>query len=222
LASLSPCCLSWETRCFHSLLHSFRHTLRLSDFFIRGCRLCGIFAFACSFCRLPVNAPFCYCTRLLHRQICWLFPLAQILFLALLFLFLPLGLYDEGHSKKHLLLFHRRRLLLSFLLHFSVVYKNIMLRLFAVRMTWLLLTMMGACMLSESFLRIDSLILPNFQWNRWVGYLTRTVLRRWGVTASFAWLLLLFLLVSILLVGNLITIELALATHHTSLGHVAT
>jgi hypothetical protein len=42
-----------------------------------------------------------------------------------------------------------------------------------------------------------------------------------GVTASFAWLLLLFLLVFILLAGNLITIRLAPAICHTSLGHVA-
>jgi hypothetical protein len=124
--------------------------------------------------------------------------------------------------EKHLLLFCRRRLLLSFLLHSSVVYKNVMFRLSAIRMTWLLLAMLGAYMLSESFSRIDSLILPNFQWNRWVGYLTRTVLRRWGVTTNFAWLLLLFLLVSVLLAGNLITTELALAIHHSFLGHMAT
>jgi hypothetical protein len=29
--------------------------------------------------------------------------------------------------------------------------------------------MLGAYMLSENFLRIDSLALPNFQWSRWVG-----------------------------------------------------
>jgi hypothetical protein len=52
--------------------------------------------------------------RLLHRRICWLLPLARILFLALFSLSLPLGPNDEGHSRKRLLLFRRRRLLLSF------------------------------------------------------------------------------------------------------------
>jgi hypothetical protein len=65
-------------------------------------------------CRLLVNVPFCCYTRLLHRQTCWLLPLTQTLSLALFSLFLPLGPNDEGHSKKRLLLFHRRRLLLSF------------------------------------------------------------------------------------------------------------
>jgi hypothetical protein len=43
-----------------------------------------------------------------------------------------------------------------------------------------------------------------------------------GVTIDFAWLLLLFPLVSVLLAGNLTTIELALATRHTFLGRMAT
>jgi hypothetical protein len=66
------------------------------------------------FYRLLVNALFCCCTRLLHLQIYWLLPLTQTLFLALFSLFLPLGPHDEGHSKKCVLLFRRRRLLLSF------------------------------------------------------------------------------------------------------------
>jgi hypothetical protein len=222
LASPFPFHLSLEIRCFHSLLHSFRHILWLSNFAFRGCRHCRIFAFACLFCWLLVNAPFCCYTRLPHRRICWLLPLAQTLFLALFFLSLLLGPNNEGRSKKHLSLFRRRRLLLNFWLHSSVVCKNVRFRLFVVRTTWLLLAMLGVYTLSESFSRIDSLILPNFQWNYWVGCLTRIVLRRWGVTANFAWLLLLFLLVSVLLAGNLTTIELALVTHHTSLGHVAT
>jgi hypothetical protein len=87
------------------------------------------------FCRLLVNAPFCCYTRLLHRQICWLLPLAQTLFSALFFLSLLLDPNDEGRSKKHLSLFHRRHLLLSFLLHSSVVYRSIGFRLSTVRMT---------------------------------------------------------------------------------------
>jgi hypothetical protein len=214
--------LSLEIRYFHSLLHSFHHILRLSNFAFRGYRHCGIFAFACLVCRLLVNAPFCCYTRLLYRRTCWLLSLTQTLSLALFSLFLPLGPNDEGHSKKRLLLFRRIRLLLSFWLHSSVVYKSVGFRLFSICMIWLLPMMLVAYMLSENFLRIDSLIPPNFQWNRWIRYLTRTALRRWGVTANFAWLLLLFLLVSVLLAGNLTAIEWALATHHTFLDHVAT
>jgi hypothetical protein len=65
-------------------------------------------------CRLLVNVPFCCYMHLLHQQTCWLLPLTQTLSLALFSLFLPLGLDDEGHSKKRLLLFRWRRLLLSF------------------------------------------------------------------------------------------------------------
>jgi hypothetical protein len=65
-------------------------------------------------CRLLVNVPFCCCMRLLRRRICWLLPLAQTLFLALFSLSLLLGPNDEGHSKKRLSLFRRRRLLPSF------------------------------------------------------------------------------------------------------------
>jgi hypothetical protein len=128
-------CYPWlETLCFRSLPHSFRRIPRLFDFTFPGCRRCGIVAFACLIYRLPVTVPFCCYTRLLHWQICWLLPLALILFLALFSLFLPLGPNDEGHSKKRLLLFHRRRLLLNFLLHSSVVYMSIGFRLFFVRM----------------------------------------------------------------------------------------
>jgi hypothetical protein len=56
----------------------------------------------------------------------------------------------------------------------------------SVCMTWLLLATLDICMSNENFLWIDSPVLPNFQWNRWVECLTKTVLRRWGVTASFA------------------------------------
>jgi hypothetical protein len=66
------------------------------------------------FCRLLVNAPFCCYTRLPHRRIYWLLPLAQTLFSALFFISLLLGTNDEGRSKKHLSLFRRRRLLMSF------------------------------------------------------------------------------------------------------------
>jgi hypothetical protein len=222
LASPFPCRLSLGIRCFHSLLHSFHHILRLSNFAFRGCRHCGIFAFACLFCRLLVNDPLCCYTRLLHRRICWLLPLAQTLFLALFFLSLLLGPNDKGCSKKHLSLFRRRHLLLSFWLHSSVVYRSVGFHLSAAHTTWLLPATLGAYTLNENFLRIGSLTLPNFRWYHWVGCLTRTVLRRWDVTVDFAWLLLLFPLVSVLLAGNLTTIELALANHYTFLGHVAT
>jgi hypothetical protein len=52
--------------------------------------------------------------RPLHQRICWLLPLTRLLLLALFFLFLPRGLSDEGQPKKRLLLFRRRRPLLSF------------------------------------------------------------------------------------------------------------
>jgi hypothetical protein len=158
-------------------------------------------------CQLPVTVPFCCYTHLLHRQICWLLTLAQILSLALFSLFPPLGPNDEGHSKKLLLLFHRRRLLLNFWLHSSVVYMSAGFHLSSVRTIWLPPEMLVAYMLSENFLWIDSLTPPNFRWNRWVRYLTKTALHRWGVTANFAWLLLLFLRVSVLLAGNLTAIE---------------
>jgi hypothetical protein len=80
--------------------------------------------------------------------------------LALFSLFLPLGLNDEGHSKKRLLLFHRRRLLLNFWLHSSVVYMSVGFRLFSVRTIWLPPVMLVAYMLSKNFLRIDSLTPP--------------------------------------------------------------
>jgi hypothetical protein len=75
LVSLFPDYLLFETLCFHSLTRSFYHIPRLSDFAFRGCRHCSIFAFACLFCRLLVNVPFCCYTHLLHRRICWLLPL---------------------------------------------------------------------------------------------------------------------------------------------------
>jgi hypothetical protein len=50
----------------------------------------------------------------LHQQIYWLLPLIWLWLLALFFLSLPRGLSDEGQPKKCLLLFRRRRPLLSF------------------------------------------------------------------------------------------------------------
>jgi hypothetical protein len=68
--------------------------------------------------------------RPLRQRICWLLPLAQLLSLALFFLFLPRDLSNEGQLKKHLLLVRRRRPLLNFFLHSIVVYKNVEFRLF--------------------------------------------------------------------------------------------
>jgi hypothetical protein len=114
LVSLSPDYLLFETLCFHSLPCSFCHIPRLSDFTFRGCRYCGIFAFACLFCRLLVNVPFCCYTHLLYRKICWLLPLVPTQSLALFSLPLPRGLNDEVRPKRRLLLFRRRCLLQSF------------------------------------------------------------------------------------------------------------
>jgi hypothetical protein len=152
--------------------------------------------------------------RLLHRWICWLLPLIQTLSLALFSLSLPRGSNDEGQPKKHLLLSYRRLLLLNFLLHSSVVHKSVGFLLSSTRTTWFLPETLGAYMLSKNFLQIGSLVLPNSRWNRWVKFSTRTVLRRWGLTTNFAWSLLLFLRVFILLTGSQITIEWVLATHH--------
>jgi hypothetical protein len=151
-----------RTPCFRSLPHPFFHILLLPNFSLHGYLHCDIFASACLLCRLLVNVPFCCCMCLLYRWICWLLPLTQTLSLALFSLSLLLGLNDEGHSKKRLLLFCWRHLLLSFRLHSSVVYKSVGFYLSAARTTWFLPAMLGAYMLSENFLWIDSLTLPNF------------------------------------------------------------
>jgi hypothetical protein len=52
--------------------------------------------------------------HLLRQQIYWLLPLVWLLLSAFSFLSLPRGLSDEVQPKKCLLLFHRRRPLLSF------------------------------------------------------------------------------------------------------------
>jgi hypothetical protein len=67
--------------------------------------------------------------RPLHQRICWLLPLVQLLSLASFFLSFPRDLINEVWPKKRLLLFCRRRLLLCFLLHSIVVYKNVEFRL---------------------------------------------------------------------------------------------
>jgi hypothetical protein len=123
------------TPCFCSLPCPFFHILLLPDFALRGYLHCDICAFACLLCRLLVNVTFCCYMRLLHRRICWLLPLIRTLSLALFSLSLPLGPNDEGHSKKYLLLFRRRRLLLSFLLHSSIVSKSVGFHLSVARTT---------------------------------------------------------------------------------------
>jgi hypothetical protein len=66
------------------------------------------------FCRLLVNVlSYCY-MHPLRQQIYWLLPLVRLLLLAFFFLFLLRGLSDEVQPKKRLLLFRRRRPLLSF------------------------------------------------------------------------------------------------------------
>jgi hypothetical protein len=71
---------------------------------------------------------------------------------------------------------------------------------------WLLRLMLDVCMSNKYFLRIDFPVCPNSRWTRWVGCLTRTVLRRWGGVVNFALLSLLFLLVFALLEDSLIAI----------------
>jgi hypothetical protein len=157
-----------DTPCFHSLPRPFCHITRLSDFALHGCLHCGIFAFACSLCWLLLNIPFYCYMRPLHRQIYWLLPLTLTPSSAFFSLPLPRGPNDEGQPKKDLLLSCQRRLLQNFWLHSSVVYKSAEFHLSSVRTTWFLPVTLGVCMLSENFLRIGSLVLPNSQWNRWV------------------------------------------------------
>jgi hypothetical protein len=73
-------------------------------------------------------------------------------------------------------------------------------------MLWPLTVTLDACMSNRNFLQIGFRVLPNFQWIHWVGYSTRTVLRRWGIVVDFALQLLLSLLVYVLPASNLITI----------------
>jgi hypothetical protein len=117
------------TPCFCSFPRPFFRILQLPNFALCGYLRCGIFASTCSLCRLLVNVFFCCYTRLLHRRICWLLPLIQTLSLALFSLSLPRGPNGKGQLKKHLSLFCRKRLLLNFLLHSSVVYKSVGFRL---------------------------------------------------------------------------------------------
>jgi hypothetical protein len=104
------------------------------------------------------------------------------------------------------LLFRRRRPLPSFWLHSIVVYKNIEFRLSFARTLWLPPVTLGAYMSSGNLLRIGFRVLPSFRWIHWVGYSTRTMLRRWGVITNFTLLSLLFPLISVLPTGNPITI----------------
>jgi hypothetical protein len=65
-------CFCLGTPCSHRLPRPFFHIL-----WLLGCVLCSYphcetDAFACLVCPLLVNAPFCCCKHLLHRQICLL------------------------------------------------------------------------------------------------------------------------------------------------------
>jgi hypothetical protein len=77
--------------------------------------------------RLLVNGPLCYYKRLLHLQICLLFPLILTPIWALFFLIFPQDPNSEGQMQKHLLLAHRRRLLRSFLLYSTAIYMSVKL-----------------------------------------------------------------------------------------------
>jgi hypothetical protein len=81
--------------------------------------------------RLQASMPFCYDKHLLHVRICLLFPLVLTPFWALFFLVLQQDLNGEDQMQRHLLLARRRHLLPSFLLCFTIVYMNIMLRPFS-------------------------------------------------------------------------------------------
>jgi hypothetical protein len=90
------------------------HNLQLCGFSFLDYPCYGVVSSVYLFCRLLVTVLFCCSMRPLHQQICWLLPLAQLLFLALFFLSLPPDLSGEVRPKKHLLFVRRRRLLLSF------------------------------------------------------------------------------------------------------------
>jgi hypothetical protein len=114
LAFLFHDCFCLGTPCFCSLSRPFFRILRLFDFTLCGYLCCETCAFAFLFCRLLVNAPFCYYKRLLYRWICLLPPLVLTLSCALFSLTLPRDPNGKDQPKKHLLLARRRRLPQSF------------------------------------------------------------------------------------------------------------
>jgi hypothetical protein len=103
-----------ETYFFHILPLPLLRNPWLPDFAFLGYPCCDVASSVYLFCRLLVNVLFYCYMRLLHQRIYWLLPLAQLLLLALFFLFRPRDLSDEGQLKKRLLLVRRRRPLLSF------------------------------------------------------------------------------------------------------------
>jgi hypothetical protein len=125
-------------------------------------------------------------------------------FWALFSLILPRGPNSEGQLKKHLLLARWRHLLWSFLLYSTARYMIVEFRPFLAYRIWLLRLMLDVCMSNKNFLRINFPVCPSSRWTHWVKCLTRTVLHWWGVVVDFALLSLLFLLVFVLLEGNLI------------------
>jgi hypothetical protein len=68
---------------------------------------------------------FCYDNHLLHLRMCLLLPLALTLFWVLFFPILQRDLNGEGQMQRHLLLAHRRRFLLFFIiLHLCIYERN--------------------------------------------------------------------------------------------------
>jgi hypothetical protein len=158
----------------------------------------------------------------LHPWICSLLPSVLTPFWAWSFPILQRGPNDEVLVQRHLLLARRRRFLLSILLYSSAVYMSATPRHFFVYRTSLLLLTLVTYMLNGNFLWIDFLARPSFWWNRRLICLTKTVLRWWGVAASFALLSPLSPRVFWWLEDNLTTITQVLVTHHIFVGHAAT
>jgi hypothetical protein len=73
-----------------------------------------------------------------------------------------------------------------FLLCSRAVYKSAMTRHFFVCKPWVLRSMLDVCMLIWNCRSIAFRAHSSFQWTSWVICSTRTVPRRWGVTANFA------------------------------------
>jgi hypothetical protein len=88
------------------------------------------------------------------------------------------------------LLARRRCLLLIFIIMLQHLYESKLIHHFSACKLWVLRLLLVAYRLIESCSWTALLAHSSFQWTLQVTYLTKTVLRRWGVSASFASLLL--------------------------------
>jgi hypothetical protein len=118
----------------HLLLHLFSCIWRLLGYMGCGrlhCEICASGCVVCLICHARANVLFCYDRHLLHLRICSLLPLVLTPFWVLFFPILQRDPNSEGQMQRHLLLAHRRRFLLNFLLYSTVVYTNTMFRHFS-------------------------------------------------------------------------------------------